>query len=188
VSGEAATVEAGRKAWHRLRGSASFNDWVTVSKALAVGRSECMASAKTNRPVGTTYNRCMGEWLRNNGFDGIGAQERYRAGLVLENLTSIEKWRAELDETQRRRLNHPAAIWHAWRKAAGADSRQARHTINRREAPPGDLFDAILEGIEQAWKSQDKMVLARAIWVCVKCHLNPPKPKQRAPAENRVAA
>jgi hypothetical protein len=37
--------------------------------------------------------------------------------LILENLPAIERWRDGLEETQRRRLNHPNAIWAHWRRA-----------------------------------------------------------------------
>jgi hypothetical protein len=59
----------------------------------------------------------MGTWLRQHGIDSIGNQERYRCLLVLENLPAITARRDGLDEAQRRRLNHPGAVWFAWRRA-----------------------------------------------------------------------
>jgi hypothetical protein len=63
-----------------------------------------------------------GQWLRNNGLDGITPQERYRVILCIENLTMVEQWRAGLEEAQRRRLNHPGAILTHWRRSIKAES------------------------------------------------------------------
>src|SRR5258707_12370380 len=111
-------VIAGRDAWQRLcrRDRASWNDWLAVGHALLIGRAACMQIAKANKPVGSRYNAAMGNWLRENGLDGITNQERYRALLCLENLEAIEVWHASLDDAQRRRLNHPGAIWAHWQR------------------------------------------------------------------------
>jgi hypothetical protein len=111
-------VDAGRAAWERIKGRdrATWGDWIDVARSLAIGRAETMKAANTNRPVGTTYNRLMGQWLKQHGFDGINNQERYRALRCLENLDAIEAWRATLDDASRRRLNHVGAIWAHWRR------------------------------------------------------------------------
>jgi len=110
-----AAVECGRAAWARLRSDRkSWTDWLAVGRALAIGRAEAMKAAQTNRPGGATYNRLMGNWLRENGLSDITAQERYRLLLILENLTAIGTWRASLDDAKRRQLNHPNAIWSHW--------------------------------------------------------------------------
>jgi hypothetical protein len=63
MTDSAGDVAAGRAAWERIRGHdrKSWEDWVQVARALAVGRAETMKAANTNRPVGTTYNRLMGK-------------------------------------------------------------------------------------------------------------------------------
>jgi hypothetical protein len=78
-----------------------------------------MQKARTNKPVGSTYNRIVGAWLRTNGFDGISTQERYRAIPWVEHRDEIEVWRAGLDAAKRRKLNYPAAIWSHFSRAAG---------------------------------------------------------------------
>ncbi len=74
-------VIAGRDAWQRLcrRDRASWNDWLAVGHALLIGRAACMQIAKANKPVGSRYNAAVGNWLRENGLDGISNQERCRA-------------------------------------------------------------------------------------------------------------
>ena len=112
-------IAEGRAAWERLRNRArtSWDDWSMVGRALVAGRTETLKKAKTNRPVGSTYNRMMSEWLRTQGFDSITTPERYRAILCVENSKAIEAWRATLDDAKRRKLNHPGAVWHAWRRS-----------------------------------------------------------------------
>src|SRR5262249_56030571 len=84
-SGAVEIIAAARAAWSRLRRGASFDDWVAVARALAIGREQCMALAKTNKPVGTTYNAAMGAWLKQHELDGINGQERYRALWMLDH-------------------------------------------------------------------------------------------------------
>jgi len=107
---ESTIVANARAAWSRLRRSATFNDWTVVAKALQIGRAACMATAKTNRAVGTTYNRAMGLWLDLHGLAEISGQERHRALKMLDQIEAIEEWRATLTGEERRRWNHPAAV------------------------------------------------------------------------------
>jgi hypothetical protein len=119
MSGDLDAISAGTAAWERIRdhGRKCWDDWLAVARALAVGRTIALKTAGANRPVGSRYNAAMGNWLRSNGLDGITNQERYRALLILENLSVIQNWRGGLDGALRRRLNHPNAVWFAWRRA-----------------------------------------------------------------------
>jgi len=99
-------------------------DRLAVGRALQIGRGAAMKAAKSIRPVGTTYNRRMHDWLRENGLDGITAQERYRLQRILENLTEVETWRNGLDDATRRRLNHPNSIWSHFRRRKPSDPRR----------------------------------------------------------------
>jgi hypothetical protein len=126
---ESDTVAEGREAWERIRRGATFADWAAVARALLIGRGICMATAMTNKPVGTTYNKAMGEWLRDNGLDGISAQERNKAVWIIEHLGEVEKFRADLPPERLRRFNHPNAIWSAMRVKAPAAP--LRHVAER---------------------------------------------------------
>ena len=82
------------------------------------------------KSISSRKSERWGSWLRENGLDGINNQERYRALLCLENLQAIERWRDGLDEMQRRRLNHPGAIWAHWQRSLKAEaSRQRQHVV-----------------------------------------------------------
>jgi hypothetical protein len=61
-------ISAGRLAWQRIRERSTFEDWLAIGEALIIGRTEAMAKAKTNKPLGAKYNRLVGSWLRANGF------------------------------------------------------------------------------------------------------------------------
>jgi hypothetical protein len=120
-------IAAGRAAWERIKGRdrATWGDWIDVARSLAIGRAETMKAANTNRPVGTTYNRLMGQWLKQHSLDDVGTQERYRALLILENLAEIETWRAGLDEAKRRAWNHPNSVWSHFRRRKQETDRAA---------------------------------------------------------------
>jgi hypothetical protein len=114
-----ATIEAARSAWARIEGASTFEDWVAVARALAIGRAHAMAVAKVNTPFGRRFVAAIGTWLRQHGLDQIPGQERHMALKVLDQLDAIERWRAGLDPAVRRRLNHPNAVWWRWRRSTG---------------------------------------------------------------------
>jgi hypothetical protein len=104
----------------------------------------------------------------------MNSWERYRALLCLENLQAIESWRDILDEAQRRRLNHPNAIWTHWRRSISAEaSRQRQHvvaTVTAKAARrgsniairwPGTMLKRAAAAIREA-RSNDTIVLAKA--------------------------
>ena len=102
MTGDSDILQEARQAWHRLRdhGRKNWTDWITVAKALTLGRAAAMTGAKSNKPMGYAYNKLFGEWLREQGLDEISNQERYRAIQCLERLDDIEEWRRTLPETK----------------------------------------------------------------------------------------
>jgi hypothetical protein len=165
----AATIEAGRQAWQRLKGERkTWSDWLAVARCLEAGRAQVMKDSKTNRPVGTTYNTAMGTWLREQGLDGVTAQERYRLGKILANLADIGPWLASLDDAQRRKWNHPSAIWGRFRihktavRAAATADKLA--TMPTRKAGPVYWSQDHVSRAHSAMlrsRSSDLLVLAR---------------------------
>jgi hypothetical protein len=146
-----------------------------------------------------TKIRAMGSWLRANGLDGINNQERYRALLCLENLQAIERWRDGLDEMQRRRLNHPGAIWAHWQRSLKAEaSRQRQHvvaTVTAKTAKrgsniairwPGTMLKRAAAAIREA-RSNDTIVLAKVALsaairtrsICLNCCRTRRRPSRR---------
>lgn len=170
------TVTAGDAAWAQIRdhGRKNFDDWIAVARALAIGRSAALKTACTNRPLGSRYNFAMGIWLRDNGLGGINNQERYRACLILENLPAISPWREGLDEAQRRRLNHPGAVWTHWRRQKTDSDRSApvarnfvkgampSHKNGRPIHWPQDVLRRAATALREC-RSNDIFVFARAV-------------------------
>jgi hypothetical protein len=170
-------IAEGREAWARIResGKRDFNDWILVAHALQIGRAASLAAARTNRAVGTTYNRAMSAWLREAGLGDVNNQERYRALQVLENLPAISAWRDGLPEERRARLNHPGAIWAHWNKTKKKEVCNMTTTPHRAERPmrrttgtggfrpigfPQDMVRRVALAMRERW-SNDTMQLAR---------------------------
>jgi hypothetical protein len=72
--------------------------------------------------------------VEEHGLAGVAAQERYRLLLILQNIEAIEVWRAGLDEGQRRRWNHPNAVWARWRRSK-TDVEAVRHDVVKPAMP-----------------------------------------------------
>jgi hypothetical protein len=129
-------VEAGRAAWARLKiNRRSWDDWLCFAKALQIGKVTVMVAAKTNRPVGSRYNRMMADWLGTNGLSDVVAQERNRLLKIMDNLAAIETWRDRLPEAKRRSMNHPNAIWSCWQRAVAPTPAEPRAPVRDRARP-----------------------------------------------------
>jgi hypothetical protein len=165
-------IAAAREAWFRIcrRGQIDFDDWLVVGKALVIGRAECFKRANTNKPYGRTYQRAMVEWLRETNLDEIAKAERSWVMAVVDNLDSIQTWRATLDDAARRRFNHPQAVLLHWRKSIGAQPRK-RHVAKGSTAPrppqhspavfwPQDMIKRAAMAMAERW-SNDVVMLAR---------------------------
>jgi hypothetical protein len=163
------TIAAARDAWARIERSSAttFDDWIAVAKALAVGRAHAMAMAKTNKPYGRRFVGVISGWLREHGLDRVSGQERYRALWVHDRLAEIQAWRATLPEEKRRRLNHPSATWAHFRRATASSSTPApAHrqvpvggprgvTADRLARAADAVFDCLKRGVN------DTIVIAR---------------------------
>jgi hypothetical protein len=110
-------IKAGQQAWARLQSHSTWDDWKMVGVAIAEGRTKAMAAAKTNEPKGRRYNTEFGAWLRVRGFDGLEATTRKRLLQCVENIDAIEAWLTKLESAKRLRLNHPATVLSAWKRA-----------------------------------------------------------------------
>ena len=112
-------IMQGKAAWARLKqGSKSWSDWVLVGHALLEGRAIAMRYAGTVEPVGGGYSNAFNDWLTHNRFN-VGPSHRAKLPAVMGILPAVEAWRATLTERERRRINHPGAVLHRFRKATG---------------------------------------------------------------------
>jgi hypothetical protein len=166
VTGAAETIAAAQSAWARIERGATFEDWLVVARALAIGRERAMTAAKVNRPFGRIYAAAIGAWLREHGLDKIAPQERHSALRMLDQIEAIEQWRAGIDPAIRRRLNHPNSIWWRWKRATGrmstreASARWGRVPLGLDQAQLARASDAVYELLKRG--CTDAMVVARA--------------------------
>ena len=172
-SGRVDMISSGREAWSRLRarGEKSFDDWVAVGKALALGRAQCLKLAETSKPFGKRYTAATAQWLATNGLGDLHQQERWWALKVVDHLTEIDNWRGTIDDANRRRWNHPQSAWDNWRRSQGrARSRRTRRTPTLKQRPRTyarpvfwgqDHLRRAANAIREC-RSSDCIVLARA--------------------------
>jgi hypothetical protein len=130
---DAQLIRAGRVAWHCVRGttSGSIDNWVAIVRALCIGQRLALSrmSAKSGagkRAFGGGFNKLMGVWLRDNGFDDIDPVTRSDAVWLVKSLIEVREWLDNLSEAQRRGLNSPGHIRKAYNVAQRAAVRRAR--------------------------------------------------------------
>jgi hypothetical protein len=107
----------GAQAWKRLKGESSWHDWLKVGTALQIGREWAMQQSDASAPQGKGYNLAFGEWLVTHKFNDMDKSERARLFEVMDNLGSIEEWRATLPLNQRLKFNHPNTVLRRWKAA-----------------------------------------------------------------------
>lgn len=170
-----ADIEQARQAWGRIRGSGKRNwdDWVTISKALAVGRQQAMETAGCDRPYGKKYTASVGEWLRAAELESIPVQVRSRCHQIAENLPAIEAWRSGLEPGLRDTFNHPDSVWWNYKKSQRAKPGPANRAAEHPRQAPSDLFTTILQAIEGSWRSDDQLVIARSVYLAVNQMISP---------------
>jgi hypothetical protein len=144
---DADIIAEGRAAWKQIkaRATATWIDWLSVGHALIAARAVVMRQVGTNKPVGGTYNRAMGRWLRENGFDGINTSERYNAAKCAENEEAIEGWRETLPDIQRRKYNSASCVWNYYKKATKQETKGKRGPHNGKSARIIELENRIAQ-------------------------------------------
>jgi hypothetical protein len=157
------TVRCGQHAWTRVRSDHTWEDWLRVGAALAIGRTEAMREANVNQPAGRNYNDAFGTWLQKFGFETVDKGDRARLFEVMGKLDEIEAWRVTLTETQRSLLNHPTTVLRRW-KAASPDT----------DAPPKASAVASLKESVVALSEENHRLKREVdagggdLWICTK--------------------
>lgn len=85
-----------------------------LGEALQVGRTWALAASKSNQPNGSRFNKEMGRWLDQCGFDDLDKSERSHLLKTMNNRDAIEKWRATLTTSALLKLNHPRRVFEKW--------------------------------------------------------------------------
>jgi hypothetical protein len=110
-------IRRGRDAWDAINKSESFEGWLTIGKALLIGREAALRSTGANAPMGRRYCVAFSQWINAHGFTGMQKSVRSVAVELAENAKAITTWRDSLPERQRRRLVHPLSVTRRWRSS-----------------------------------------------------------------------
>jgi hypothetical protein len=110
-------VAEGREAWKRIGVATSFEAWLTVAKAVAIGRQHAMREAGANSQHGSKYRVAINNWLEANGFREMPYGIRKACCAMVDNLQAIEAWLASLPEKERASRRHPEVVVRNWRRA-----------------------------------------------------------------------
>ena len=108
-------VVLGRAAWERLKSAArnSWPNWKDVGHGLKELRALAMRTANADRPRGKRYNQMFGNFLQVHGFDEIDPADRAKLLQIMDQLPELEAFIAS--KYARGQLNHPSAVWRAWK-------------------------------------------------------------------------
>ena len=116
--GHHAMLEAG-KAWRRIKLGQKrlWSDWtMVIGPGLLKARSEAMALAGTNQPMGRGYNTAMAGLLKEYGLGDMGETARAHMLKIMERYAEVEEWRARQKDPGD--LNHPSRVWAKFQAAS----------------------------------------------------------------------
>jgi hypothetical protein len=112
-------IRADRDAWEAINKAQSFDGWLKVGTALAVGKAHARRVSGARTAWGRNYSREFNLWVQQYGFERMPASTRSVAVELHEHAEQITQWRDGLPERQRRRLNSPLAVTRRWKAATG---------------------------------------------------------------------
>jgi hypothetical protein len=125
-------LRAGIDAWAASNKAASFESWLRVGAALAIGKAHALRVSMANAAQGQNYCREFSLWVRQHGFEKMPAGTRSVAVELHEHAEAITAWRDALPERQRKRLVHPLSVTRRWRASTAHNGRSP--TDLRRDA------------------------------------------------------
>jgi hypothetical protein len=110
-------IKTGRDAWLEIGKAGSFENWKSISAALAIGRTYALRVTGANRAWGRNYSRAFCDWSREHKFDAMPSPTRSACLKMYDHLPAIEQWRTGLSEKERRRLAGPLQNFRRWQAA-----------------------------------------------------------------------
>lgn len=158
-------IDAGEAAWRRIKQAdrQRWADWLLVCAALSAGRDAILRAHGLRRPDRWRYRDAWRAWVATHPWVAeMDGSTRAAAVALHNNLPAIERWRAELPQSVRDDLHHPAVVLRRWRRSAHATAEVPRSNAGRRRrdgarAAGGCAGEAVGEGGAHA------LALAQAI-------------------------
>lgn len=123
-----ATIAEALKSWRRLRGSASWADWLLVFPALGAIRDR--ATEISGWPRGGEHNKAKARLLEASGLGEIPASTRSNALACFDHLAEVQAWRDAAPKRQK--LHDPQSVWREFNRS--------RENRPRRAADLGTVF------------------------------------------------
>jgi hypothetical protein len=117
-------LDLGLKALRRINSGKSWLDWMSVADAVGVITEFAVADANSgpwhrdNKRAVRAFNILWEDYEKSEGsnYKPLSSSERTQLRFIKDH-PEVEVWRATLDTTKQRALNHPNAVVSAWRKA-----------------------------------------------------------------------
>jgi hypothetical protein len=141
------TIRAGRDAWEAINKSASFESYLAIGAALAVGKTHALRVSRANAAWGRNYSREFGIWMDRHGFAAMPKSTRSVSIELHEHAEAITAWRNSLPERQRKRLVHPLSVTRRWRTAMAFGEAKCPQDLKREAASAWRRFRSCLEGL-----------------------------------------
>jgi hypothetical protein len=110
-------MQQARAAAERLLAGHSYEDWMTVGGALQILVGEAKHNAGTNTTEGKRYAKEIHRLLDEAGLGVILKDRAVRSRLLhlVEHHEEVRQFRAGLKPRKLLELNHPNAVWRAWK-------------------------------------------------------------------------
>ena len=110
----------------RIEKGQHWLDWLAIGEGLVVGRLRAMRRSGTNRPEGSAYNRCFGDWMDAHTWArDLDRATRNHAVWCADHRDEVERWRETLAKNVRANLNHPTSIKRRYDKSHAVDKDEA---------------------------------------------------------------
>src|SRR5437868_9211852 len=109
-----ALIEKAIETWSTMKSRDTFDDWLVIGFALEAGSRDVMAAHGLNRRNGKKWSGPWGDWLRMTGLIDVDASARSYLLKIMDELPALQQWRTNLNDEQRRKINHPQRVWSAF--------------------------------------------------------------------------
>jgi hypothetical protein len=128
---ERRTIRRGLDALAAINKAESFDGWLAIGAALAIGKRHALKVSGANQAWGRNYSRKFSDWIKQHGFERMPAATRSVAVELHENAEAITAWRDALPERQRKRLVHPLSVTRRWRASTAHGNGKCPQDLRR---------------------------------------------------------
>jgi DNA repair exonuclease SbcCD ATPase subunit len=103
--------EQARQALGRVKERRDFQDWLIIGEACLRARQKALEITGESAPHGGRYVRVFSDILRQEKLDFDSRATRADLLHIMDNLSHVTEWLAQLDPGESVKLNHPEHVW-----------------------------------------------------------------------------